>query len=194
MPIRHWVFTFWSLEKLWKSLLKIVGSVILHSADCGFGVQYAAQWRCDCAKTVNGFKSKLERERAKKMGLSFDWRLLDLKAVTGLILDSGATTSTYSCSFSSPLTLCWTHRPYLADSVDPEVICIIGTRTTQNFFDWSIDLRMSEYRTPEQTGRPSGSTCTTRRRRPKSRLCWSENSDRPKSQTTLPTGDCTSIQ
>jgi len=34
------------------------------------------------AKTVNGFKTKLERERAKKMGLFMDWCLLDLEAVT----------------------------------------------------------------------------------------------------------------
>jgi len=35
------------------------------------------------AKTVNGLKTKLERERAQKMGLFSDWRLLDLGAVTG---------------------------------------------------------------------------------------------------------------
>jgi len=35
------------------------------------------------AKTVNGFKTKLERERAKKMGLFLNWCLLDLGAVTG---------------------------------------------------------------------------------------------------------------
>jgi len=34
------------------------------------------------AKTVNGFKTKLEWERAKKMGLFLDWCLLDLEAVT----------------------------------------------------------------------------------------------------------------
>jgi len=34
------------------------------------------------AKTVNGFKTKLERERAKKMGLFLDRCLLDLEAVT----------------------------------------------------------------------------------------------------------------
>ena len=34
-------------------------------------------------KIVNGFKTKLERERAKKMGLFSDWCLLDLGAVTG---------------------------------------------------------------------------------------------------------------
>ena len=34
------------------------------------------------AKTINGFKSKLEKERAKKMGLFMDWRLLDPKALT----------------------------------------------------------------------------------------------------------------
>jgi len=34
------------------------------------------------AKTVNGFKTKLERERAKKMGLFLDWCLLGLEAVT----------------------------------------------------------------------------------------------------------------
>ena len=35
------------------------------------------------AKTVNGFKTKLERERAKKMGLLLDCCLLDLETVTG---------------------------------------------------------------------------------------------------------------
>ena len=34
------------------------------------------------AKTVNGFKTKLERERAKKMGLFLDWCPLDFEAVT----------------------------------------------------------------------------------------------------------------
>ena len=34
------------------------------------------------ARTVNGFKTKLERERAKKMGLYLDWRPLDFEAVT----------------------------------------------------------------------------------------------------------------
>ena len=34
------------------------------------------------AKTVNGFRTKLERERTKKMGLFLDWCLLDLEAVT----------------------------------------------------------------------------------------------------------------
>ena len=34
------------------------------------------------AKTVNGFKTKLERERAKKMGLFLDWCPLGLGAVT----------------------------------------------------------------------------------------------------------------
>jgi len=34
------------------------------------------------AKTVNGLKTKLERERAKKMGMFLDWCLLDLEAVT----------------------------------------------------------------------------------------------------------------
>jgi len=33
-------------------------------------------------RTVNGFKTKLERERAKKMGLFLDWRPLDFEAVT----------------------------------------------------------------------------------------------------------------
>jgi len=32
------------------------------------------------AKTVNGFETKLERERAKKTGLFLDGRLLDLEA------------------------------------------------------------------------------------------------------------------
>jgi len=35
------------------------------------------------AKTVNGFKTKLERERAKKMGLFLDGCPLDLGALTG---------------------------------------------------------------------------------------------------------------
>ena len=34
------------------------------------------------AKTVNGFKTKLERERAKKMGLFLDWCPLGLGAMT----------------------------------------------------------------------------------------------------------------
>jgi len=34
------------------------------------------------AKTVNSFKSLLERERAKKMGLSMDGSLLDPEAIT----------------------------------------------------------------------------------------------------------------
>ena len=34
------------------------------------------------AKTVNGFRTGLERERAKKTGLFLDWRLLDLEAAT----------------------------------------------------------------------------------------------------------------
>jgi len=34
------------------------------------------------AKTVNGFKTKLERERAKKMALFLDWCPLDFEAVT----------------------------------------------------------------------------------------------------------------
>jgi len=33
------------------------------------------------AKTVNGFKSKLELERKRKMGLFLDWSLLGLMAV-----------------------------------------------------------------------------------------------------------------
>jgi len=37
----------------------------------------------EMAKTVNGFKTKLKRERAKNMGLFLDWCLLDLGAVTG---------------------------------------------------------------------------------------------------------------
>ena len=34
------------------------------------------------ARTVNGFKSKLEKERTKKMGLFMDWCRLDPEAVT----------------------------------------------------------------------------------------------------------------
>jgi len=33
------------------------------------------------AKTVNGFKTRLEREQAKKTGLFLDWCLLDLEVV-----------------------------------------------------------------------------------------------------------------
>ena len=54
------------------------------------------------AKTVNGFKTKLERERAKKMGLFLDWCLLDLGDVTGF--RSGHPASIHTQPFNSPFS------------------------------------------------------------------------------------------
>ena len=50
------------------------------------------------AKTVNGFKTKLERERAKKMGL-----FLDLEAVAGFRSSRPASNKKVSCKYNSLL-------------------------------------------------------------------------------------------
>jgi len=40
-------------------------------------------------KTVNGFKSKLEEERSKRMGLFMDWSLLGLETVLSMVGAAG---------------------------------------------------------------------------------------------------------
>ena len=68
--------------------------LVKHRCNCEvrrhFSERVVSRWNISdqatiSAKTVNGFKSKLELERKRKMGLFLDWSLLGLMAVFNLL-------------------------------------------------------------------------------------------------------------
>ena len=73
------------------------------------------------AKTVNGFKTKLEMERKMKMGLFLDWSPLDLEVVTDIQSDHPASIlqvlGAIKCGKAKNLRIVWLQM--LSNSSNP---------------------------------------------------------------------------